>query len=104
MRAEQLKIEQFYGMPMDVEWALADDQFAIVQARPITILPLEWKVPDPKAVYARGSLAEHTPSPVTPLFATLGLRLANEATSIMWKRVIGKNSKNLVGADGFYIP
>jgi pyruvate,water dikinase len=99
-----IKIEQFYGMPMDVEWALADDQFAIVQARPITILPLEWKVPDPKAVYARGSLAEHTPSPVTPLFATLGLRLANEATSIMWKRVIGKNSKNLVGPDGFYIP
>lgn len=99
-----VKIEQFYGMPMDVEWALAGNTFAIVQARPITVLPLEWKAPDPKAVYARGSLAEHTPSPVTPLFATLGLHLANEATFEMWDRVIGKNARNLVGADGFYVP
>jgi phosphoenolpyruvate synthase/pyruvate phosphate dikinase len=27
-----IKIEQFYGMPMDVEWALEDGRFAIVQA------------------------------------------------------------------------
>ncbi|NMC55204.1 MAG: hypothetical protein GYA48_16385 [Chloroflexi bacterium] len=36
-----VKIEQFHGMPMDVEWALAGNTFAIVQARPITVLPLE---------------------------------------------------------------
>jgi pyruvate,water dikinase len=96
--------EDFFGMPMDVEWTLADGKFAIVQARPITALPLDWQVPDPKAVYARGSLAEHIPSPVTPLFATLGLRIANEATARMWDRLIGKDSKGLLAGDGFYLP
>lgn len=75
------RIEALYGMPMDVEWALANGQFAILQARPITSLPPEWVRPHPRAVYARGSLAEHLPNPVTPLFATLGLRAANQATA-----------------------
>jgi pyruvate,water dikinase len=84
------QIEQLYGMPMDVEWALADGQIAIVQARPITALPqhepappTEWKLPDPKAWYARGSLCEHLPDPVSPLFATMGVRLANQSLGEM---------------------
>jgi pyruvate,water dikinase len=97
-----VKIEQFYEMPMDVEWALARGEFAIVQARPITALPPEWKAPDPKAIFARGSLAEHTPSPVTPLFATLGLEIANKATARLWDRVAGKGSKALMTGGGFY--
>jgi phosphoenolpyruvate synthase/pyruvate phosphate dikinase len=36
-----VKIEEFFGMPMDVEWALAGKRFAILQARPITALPPE---------------------------------------------------------------
>jgi len=96
------RIEQFYGRPMDVEWAITGGQFAIVQARPITALPLEWKVPEGQVIYARGSLAEHTPSPVTPLFATLGLEIANAATADMWERVIGKDAKYLIAAEGFY--
>jgi rifampicin phosphotransferase len=95
------KIEKFYEMPMDVEWAYADGKFAIVQARPITALPLDWTVPV-KAVYARSSLAEHIPSPVTPLFATLGLELANEATTQMWDRIIDNGARDLVPSDGMY--
>jgi pyruvate,water dikinase len=91
-----VKIEQFYQSPMDVEWALAGDQFFIVQARPITALPPEWKLPDPTAHYFRGSLAEHTPSPVTPLFATLGLELANLAIIRLWERLIGQDTHRLV--------
>ena len=34
-----LRIEQLYQMPMDIEWTLAENKFAIVQARPITALP-----------------------------------------------------------------
>lgn len=30
------RIEKFYGGPRDVEWAYADGQFAVLQARPIT--------------------------------------------------------------------
>ncbi|HSN75618.1 MAG TPA: PEP-utilizing enzyme, partial [Anaerolineae bacterium] len=40
-----------------------------------------WALPDPKSWYARSSLCEHLPGPVSPLFATLGVRLANEATA-----------------------
>lgn len=77
------QIESLYGMPMDVEWTLAEGKIAIVQARPITSLPPEWQRPNPKTIYARGSLAEHLPNPVTPLYGTLGLRLANLATTEM---------------------
>ncbi|RPI86652.1 MAG: pyruvate, phosphate dikinase, partial [Chloroflexi bacterium] len=103
-----IKIEQFYDMPMDIEWALAGGEFAIVQARPITAMPeppVEWIRPDPKAIYARGSLAEHTPSPVTPLFATLGLDIANDATNRMWNEIVGKGSAELLpNHGGMYIP
>jgi phosphohistidine swiveling domain-containing protein len=96
------RIEQFYGMPMDVEWTLAGGRFAIVQARPITALPPEWKQIVPGILYTRGSLAEHTPSPVTPLFATLGLELANIATAELWERIIGKDARNVIPAGGAY--
>lgn len=33
------RIEQHYGAPQDIEWAWADGQFYILQARPITALP-----------------------------------------------------------------
>jgi pyruvate,water dikinase len=75
-----VKIETLYGLPMDIEWTLASGQFAIVQARPITALPrpssLEWPLPHPKAVMARGSFAEFVPEPVSPLFATLAVPIA----------------------------
>lgn len=98
-----VKIEVYYQAPMDVEWALAEGEFYILQARPITTLPPEWIMPDPTATYARGSLAEHIPGPVTPLFGTLGLSIANEATRQMWDRIIGSDSTSLMAGDGFYL-
>jgi len=35
------RIEDHFGTPQDIEWALADDQLYILQARPITTLPDE---------------------------------------------------------------
>jgi pyruvate,water dikinase len=71
-----LRIETLYGTPMDIEWTLANGQFAIVQARPITTLgeaPLEWKLPHPKGVYMRASVVDLMPDPLSPLFASLGI-------------------------------
>ncbi|RKU34692.1 hypothetical protein C6495_06920 [Candidatus Poribacteria bacterium] len=31
-----MQVEAFYGQPMDVEWAFADGEFVLLQARPIT--------------------------------------------------------------------
>ena len=78
-----VQIEALYQRPMDVEWALADGAFAILQARPITALPpaatwpeleppTEWPLPDPEGKYVRTSIVDLMPDPVTPLFATLG--------------------------------
>jgi pyruvate,water dikinase len=77
-------IEGLYGRPMDIEWALADGQFAILQARPITALPeapptLSWDLPRPGGRYARSSVIELLPDPLSPLFASLALPVWNEA-------------------------
>jgi rifampicin phosphotransferase len=67
------RIEKLYGMPMDIEWTLTGGKFAILQARPITALPVEWKLPNPKGQYMRGSVVDIMPDPLSPLFATLGI-------------------------------
>jgi pyruvate,water dikinase len=83
-----LEIEQLYGQPMDIEWAMGDKRIFIVQARPITSLPeprptLEWTLPQARGRYARSGAAELLPDPVSPLFATLALPLWNETLSAL---------------------
>jgi rifampicin phosphotransferase len=87
-----VRIEDLYGTPMDIEWALADGQFAIVQARPITALPdaprasIEWKRPNPNGQYMRGSVVDLLPDPVSPLFATLAIPAVSQ---VGIKQVLG---------------
>jgi pyruvate,water dikinase len=79
-----VQIENLYGRPMDIEWALQSGKIFIVQARPITALPeratqsqsaqaAEWQLPNPNGRYMRSSVFELLPDPLSPLFATLGL-------------------------------
>jgi len=80
-----VRIEQLYGQPMDIEWAMCEGRIFIVQARPVTALPearasLDWTVPRAGARYFRQSVAELLPEPLSPLFATLALPRWNEAT------------------------
>jgi len=77
------QVEELYNMPMDIEWALVDGHFHLLQARPITALPetdsqkpSEWTLPDPKGQYMRGSVVDILPDPLSPLFETLGLPAA----------------------------
>jgi pyruvate,water dikinase len=96
------KIEQYYDMPMDVEWALEKDKIYIVQARPITVLPPVWTLPEQGVIYTKGSLAEHLPNPVTPLFATLGLEIVNRASALLWDDMFGKSAEKLLPKHGAY--
>lgn len=89
-------------MPMDIEWALEKDKLYIVQARPITVLPPEWVLPEKNVVYTKGSLAEHLPNPVTPLFATLGLELVNRASALLWVDMFDTSAKKLLPDNGAY--
>jgi phosphohistidine swiveling domain-containing protein len=92
-----VQIENLYGMPMDIEWALADGKLAIVQARPITALPepearppTEWPLPEPKGHYMRASIIEFMPDPLTPLFATMGLSAVNAGLRGLVDRLVGR--------------
>jgi phosphohistidine swiveling domain-containing protein len=100
-----VQIENLFGMPVDIEWALADGEFAIVQARPITALPPEphlsqpaveppeeWPMPDPKGPYMRGSIADFMPDPLTPLFATMGVPAINAGMQRTMVETIGSGT------------
>lgn len=75
------QVEDLYGKPQDIEWCYWNKSFYIVQSRPITTLKAvaDWTLPNPKAYYMRGSLAEHLPNAVSPLFSTLALRTLNKS-------------------------
>ena len=89
-----LEIENLYARPMDIEWSLTDGKFAILQARPVTALPeppLDWPVPAPKVLLSRASFAELLPEPVSTLFGTLAVPLAEKASLAMMREVGGLN-------------
>ncbi|RPJ40194.1 MAG: pyruvate, phosphate dikinase, partial [Chloroflexi bacterium] len=90
-------IEQLYGIPMDIEWTLANGRFAIVQARPVTSLPeppLIWSRSNPKSMLVRGSFAEFTPDPVSPLFATLAVPIAQVRSQELMNVFLGVKDKD----------
>jgi pyruvate,water dikinase len=103
-----VEIEELYGIPMDIEWALADGAMAIVQARPVTALPpeepgtepaveppTEWPMPDPKGPYMRGSIADFMPDPLSPLFATMAVPSINAAMQRTMEETIGSGTSGL---------
>jgi len=92
-----VQIESLYAMPMDIEWAVAGGRTAILQARPITALPeepqaaapLEWKLPDPKGQYMRGSVVDFMPGPLTPLFESMIVPAVNTSIYALMRRLAG---------------
>ena len=76
LRAE----EHFGGVPQDIEWAVAEGRFWLLQARPITNLPpaplqdVRWEPLRPGSVWMRRQVVEHMPEPLSPLFDELYLQ------------------------------
>jgi pyruvate,water dikinase len=59
------RAEAAFGAPQDVEWAVAGDGVALLQARPITV---EAEAPDARIrLLTRANVGEVLPGPVTPL-------------------------------------
>ena len=72
------RVEARRGMPLDIEWSLTDEGLYLLQARPLTALPVEpeeanpWNNPVPGAKWRRNwRVGEWLSDPVTPLFSTL---------------------------------
>ena len=84
-----VRIEDHYGSPQDIEWALAGGELFILQARPITNLPpppledVRWEPPHPGSAWWRRQVVENLPEPLSPLFDELylqeGLELSIDA-------------------------
>jgi pyruvate,water dikinase len=74
------RVEDLLGGPLDVEWAINDDQVLILQARPMTALPAQAAWPAPRrGVWLRTiRLGEWLPEPITPLFETWLLQRLEE--------------------------
>ncbi|MBC1565379.1 phosphoenolpyruvate synthase [Listeria booriae] len=70
LQLEQLgrSIEAYFGKPQDIEWCLADDQFYIVQSRPITTLfPVPKEVDNENHVYLSVGHQQMMTDPIKPL-------------------------------------
>ncbi len=89
-----LRIEELFGLPVDIEWALAGGEFFILQARPVTAVaepPIEWKGQDPKGIYMRASVVDLMPRPLSPLFATWGMEAMRRQMQPLGKKLTGLN-------------
>ncbi|MEV4318794.1 PEP/pyruvate-binding domain-containing protein [Actinocrispum sp. NPDC049592] len=66
-----IRIEKLYGTPVDVEWAAHDGRFVILQARPITTLPVPREVWNDSLLgdylWTSGNVSEAVPSVMTPV-------------------------------------
>ena len=92
-------IEELYETPQDIEWALGDGEFFVVQARPITALPepmadppTNWSVPDPKGLYVRASIVEQMPDPLSPLFADLAYGSVTRSLRTLMNELLGSDT------------
>jgi len=92
-----IQIEEFFQMPMDIEWTLHEGKFSIVQARPITSLPepeppvpTEWKLPS-RGIAMRNNIVELMADPLTPLFGSLGRESINKSIDKQMTEFFGKS-------------
>ena len=74
------RVEERFGPPQDLEWAISDGVLYLLQARPMTALPepAEWKPPRPGYWMRNFRLGEWLPEAMTPLFADWLLVLIEE--------------------------
>jgi pyruvate,water dikinase len=97
---------------MDIEWARAANQFAIVQARPITALPepeppppTKWKLPKGSYAALRNNIVELMIEPLTPLFDTLGRACINTSLDRLLTQFMGRSGimphEFIVSVNGF---
>jgi pyruvate,water dikinase len=65
------RVEEHFGSPQDIEWAISEGRLYLLQARPMTALPetVDW-IPPTQAYWMRNfRLGEWLPEAMTPLFA-----------------------------------
>jgi len=70
------RVEQIYGAPQDIEWALAGDEFYLLQARPITTLAQAAQAPPTGDVWLLAKpIIENFTDPISPMMQSVVDRL-----------------------------
>jgi pyruvate,water dikinase len=74
------RVEEHFGSPQDIEWAISAGRLYLLQARPMTALPesVEWTPPTPGYWMRNFRLGEWLPEAMTPLFADWLLELIED--------------------------
>lgn len=65
------RIEDHYGTPQDIEWARREDQWYILQARPITTLTASQPYEAVPGRYSRAMFVEIFPEAISPAFLSV---------------------------------
>lgn len=81
----------FGGVPQDIEWAFAEGELHLLQARPMTALPdpVSWESPRPGGWTRIFRIGEWLPEPVTPLCDTWLLTRMEAAYSVRSRTYLG---------------
>lgn len=61
-----LQLEDFYGFPLDIEWAYKENKFYLVQARPITTSPRHTRV-----YWSNTNVNENYPDALSPMLYSI---------------------------------
>jgi pyruvate,water dikinase len=85
------RVEAHFGVPQDVEWAIAEGRLSLLQARPMTALPdpVEWRPPTPGHWMRNFRLGEWLDEAMTPLFEDWLLQLIDGGYLAAMRRTVG---------------
>jgi rifampicin phosphotransferase len=85
------RVEAHFNVPQDIEWAVADGQLSLLQARPMTALPepVEWRPPSPGYWMRNFRLGEWLAEAMTPLFEDWLLELIEDGYLEGMRRTVG---------------
>ena len=103
------KVEAYYQKPIDIEWALANNQFYLLQARPITTyfpLPNEMvtALGEPKRLYANSTLIEQgLQEPLSVLGTDFLAHVLNKVGGPVAEGAIGLDGITFTAGGGYYM-
>jgi rifampicin phosphotransferase len=85
------RVEERFGRPQDIEWAIEDARLYLLQARPMTALPdpVDWAPPTPGYWMRNFRLGEWLSEPMTPLFQDWLLERIEEGYLVGMRRTTG---------------
>ena len=84
------RVERHFGVPQDIEWAIARGELFLLQARPMTALAdrVEWEAPLPGGWLRNFRLGEWIGDPVTPLFESWLLTRLEERLFANFRKIV----------------